>query len=84
MPTKILCCGELYLNPFQTEFPFDIPSRFSDVSMGYSVGNKANGRISKRTCVSGGKKCSFFVKLGVLCFLVTPILRFAFLPYRRR
>ena len=84
MPTKILCCGELYLNPFQAEFPFDIPSRFSDVSVGYSVGNKVNGRISKRTCVSGGKKCSFFVKLGVLCFLVTPILRFAFLPYRRR
>ena len=28
-------------------------------------------------CVSGGKKCSFFGKFGVLCFLVTPVLRFA-------
>ena len=25
-------------------------------------------------CVSGGKKCSFFGKFGVLCFLETPIL----------
>ena len=31
--------------------------------------------------VSGGKKCSFFGKFGVLCFLETPILRFALLPY---
>ena len=58
------------------------------------VGNKAEGRISKlvitRTqsrilhaefCVSGGKKCSFFKKIGLLCFLVTPVLGFAFLPY---
>ena len=26
----------------------------------------------------------FFGKLGVLCFLVTPVLRFTLLPYRRR
>ena len=25
-------------------------------------------------CVSGGKKCSFFGKFGVLCFLETPVL----------
>ena len=35
-------------------------------------------------CVSGGKKCSFFGKFGVLYFLGTPILRFAHLPYYRR
>ena len=34
--------------------------------------------------VSGGKKCSFFGKCGVLCFLETPVLRFALLPYYRR
>ena len=34
--------------------------------------------------VSGCKKCSFFGKLGVLCFLETPVLRFALLPYYRR
>ena len=28
----------------------------------------------------GGKKCSFFGKFGGLCFLVTSILRFAYLP----
>ena len=31
--------------------------------------------------LSGGKKCSFFEKFGVLCFLETPVLRFALLPY---
>ena len=35
-------------------------------------------------CVSRGKKCSFFEKFGVLCFLATPVLRFALLPYYRR
>ena len=34
--------------------------------------------------VSRGKKYSFFGKFGVLCFLETPILRFALLPYYRR
>ena len=38
-----------------------------------------------RTCAcQGGKKCSFFRKFGVLCFLETPILRFTLLPYYRR
>ena len=35
-------------------------------------------------CVSGVKKCSSFGKFGVLCFLVTPVLKFALLPYCRR
>ena len=30
---------------------------------------------------SGGKKCSFFERLGLFCFLVTPVLRFALLSY---
>ena len=34
-------------------------------------------------CISGGKKCSFFGKFGILCFLVTPVLRFALLLYYR-
>ena len=29
-------------------------------------------------------KCLFFGKFGVLCFFVTPVLRFALLPYYRR
>ena len=32
---------------------------------------------------SEGKKCSFFGTFGVLCFLETPVLRFALLPYNR-
>ena len=35
-------------------------------------------------CVSGGKKCLFFGKFGVLCFLETPVLRFSLLAYYRR
>ena len=31
-----------------------------------------------------GKKCLFFGNFGVLCFLETPVLRFALLPYYRR
>ena len=37
----------------------------------------------KYVCVLGNKKCSFFGKFGVLYFLKTPVLRFAFLPYYR-
>ena len=33
--------------------------------------------IRTRTSVSGGKKCSFFGKFDVLCFLETPVLKFA-------
>ena len=35
-------------------------------------------------CVSGGKKCLFFGNFGVLCFLETPVWRFALLPYYRQ
>ena len=37
-----------------------------------------------KMCVSGGKKCSFFGKFGVLCFLQTSILRFGLFRYYRR
>ena len=50
---------------------------------GFSPGGcSAIGNLSayKRTCVSGGKKCSFFGKFDSLCFLETPVLRFALLP----
>ena len=35
-------------------------------------------------CVSGGKKCSFFGKFGLLCFLETPVLRFVLSPHYQR
>ena len=35
-------------------------------------------------CISGGKKCLFVGKFGVLCFHETPVLRFALLPCYRR
>ena len=34
--------------------------------------------------VSESNKLSFFGNVGVLCFLETPFLRFAYLPYYRR
>ena len=35
-------------------------------------------------CVSGSKKFLFFGKYGILCFLVTSVLRFVFFPYQLR
>ena len=35
-------------------------------------------------CISGSKKCSFFGKFGMLCFLETTILRLPFLPNYRQ
>ena len=35
-------------------------------------------------CISGSKKCSFFGKFGMLCFLETTILRLPFLPNYQR
>ena len=45
-----------------------------------------HAKLAKHTyvCVSGGKKCSFFGKVGVPCFLETPVLRFTLLPYYRQ
>ena len=40
--------------------------------------------LLRNVCVSEGKKCSFFEKFGVLCFLVTSILKFALSSYYRR
>ena len=37
-----------------------------------------------QVCISGGKKCSFFRKLGVLCFLKTLVWKLTLLPYYRR
>ena len=41
-------------------------------------------RTCTYVCVSGSKTCSFFGKFDLLCFLETPVLRFAFLPYYLR
>ena len=43
-----------------------------------------HAKISEKICVSGGKKCLFFGNFDILCFLETPVLRFALLPYYRR
>ena len=40
--------------------------------------------ISYVRLVVRGKKCSIFGKFGVLCFLVTSVLRFALLRYYRQ
>ena len=45
--------------------------------------NKAS-KMFQKTNISWGRKCSFFGKFGVLCFLVTPVLKFAILPYSRQ
>ena len=37
----------------------------------------------KNVGVSGSKKCLFYGKFNVLCFLETPVLKLALLPYYR-
>ena len=41
-------------------------------------------RTRSYVCVSGCKKCLFFGKFGVLCFLESPVLRFALLPSQKK
>ena len=50
---------------------------FRKMNISYSL-------IRTYVCVSGGNKCLFFGRFGVLWFLETPVLRFALLPYYRR
>ena len=87
MPTLILCdvvqCivgnkvkGRISKRVFQENKARQI---FRETNISYPL-----IRIRTYVCVSGGKKCSFFENFGVLCFLETPVLRFAYLPYCRR
>ena len=47
--------------------------------------SKPNSSKNEYPCAyQEGKKCSFFGKFGGLCFLETPVLRFALLLYYRR
>ena len=47
--------------------------------------SKPNSSKNEYPCAyQEGKKCSFFGKFGGLCFLETPVLRLALLPYYRR
>ena len=46
--------------------------------------SKIIGNLETDVCVSGDKRSLFFGKFGVVCFLETPVLRFALLPYYRR
>ena len=43
--------------------------------------NNSKEKIIGNVCVLGGKKCSFFGKFDLLCFLETPVLKFTLLPY---
>ena len=45
---------------------------------------RKRAKFSEKRTVFTGKKCSFFGKFGVRCFLETFVLRFALLPYYRR
>ena len=79
----------------KTNISYPLISTRACAYQGVRNGNKAKRRISKRAfqglftrvshvCVSEGKKCSFFGKFDVLCFLETTVVRFALLPYYRR
>ena len=46
-------------------------------------GNKKtkHAKFSEKRTFLTSRKCSFFGKFGMLCFLVTSVLRFPLLPY---
>ena len=51
----------------------------------FNISSVIRQKGESRTCAYlEGKNCSFFEKFGVLCFLVTSVLRFALLRYHRR
>ena len=56
----------------------------TEVTRKQSTPNFSKNEHLLSMCVSGGKKYSYFEKFGVLCFLVTSVLRFFLLPYYRR
>ena len=60
------------------------PSKIHIVILNKKMIHKYGSFVTTRTCAyQGVKKCSFFGKFGVLCFLETPVLRFVLLPYYR-
>ena len=69
--------------PILTEFHVNQRSISSVIRQ---KGESQNGGYKKTKHVkfSEERKFPFFGKFGVLCFLVTPVLRFAFLPYYQR
>ena len=59
-------------------------SNFPNVCFAVFHGKERKSPVMRHVCVSGGKKSLFFGNFGVLCFLETPVLTFALLPYYRR
>ena len=68
-------CLKRFYEVFKTFIkPFETPQRNVKIKIlliFFSSSGIGTGRV---------KKCSFFGKFGMLCFLVTPVLRFVFLP----
>ena len=63
---------------------FEHPNRYTGLqNPGYGPAGVLNTK-RKRVCVSGGNKFLFFENFGALCFLGTPVLSFALLPYSRQ
>ena len=86
------CCIRRNLTKFCKLYQFEISSviRQKGESQNGCFKKAKHVKISEKhtfltyVCVSGGKKCMFFRNFDVLCFLETPVLRFALLPYYRR
>ena len=88
----------VFENPHQIFFAFVFFAFVNSSSVITQKGESQNGYYKKTqnfpknehflhltcACVSGGKKCFWFGKFGVLYSLVTPVLRFALLSYYRR
>ena len=76
------CCLDHWLVVIWGNFVVFLGSqrRIPDVVNSSVIRQKGEGKTGV-VCITGGKKCSFFGRFGLLCVLETPVLRFAFLPY---
>ena len=76
------CCLDHWLVVIWGTFVVFLGSqrRIPDVVNSLVIRQKGEGKTGV-VCITGGKKCSFFGRFGLLCVLETPVLRFAFLPY---
>ena len=82
----LLTCAKFFalVQPFFSRYSSSVIMQKGDSQNGHFSKTKHVKFSEKPTFASGGKKCSLFGKFDMLCFLETPVLRFALLRYYQR
>ena len=69
---------------WKAEFVIAVFAKQKNIFWVHDLQKLLRSTLNTYLCESGCKNCSFFGKFGVFCFLETPVLRFALLPYYRQ